>query len=239
MNQSTKGTNKFLGSAVALLVFAGSCARIAAGDSGWQPLFPQPGPPAGWVVRAWDDVSKPGPEGAQWIVDEEGILHGSEPRGTWLVSETEYGDFILTFEWKLGERGNSGCGIRFPGAGDPAFDGLEIQMVDARYNEGRDGPEALSGALYKAVAPSAQVYKPTEWNQYTITARGPAIQVELNGVTIQNLNLADHVQTIERHDGSAAPALRDRPRKGHIGFQELSRGGGHTMIRNARIKLLE
>src|SRR2546430_337926 len=83
-------------------------------------------------VRAWDDVSKPGPEGAKWLVDDQGILNGSEPRGTWLVSEKEYGDFVLEFDWKLGERGNSGCGIRFPGKGDPAFDGLEIQMVDER-----------------------------------------------------------------------------------------------------------
>ena len=29
------------------------------------------------------------------------------------------------------------------------------------------------------------------------------------------------------------------PHKGHIGFQELSRGGGHVQIRNARIKIIE
>jgi hypothetical protein len=26
--------------------------------------------------------------------------------------------------------------------------------------------------------------------------------------------------------------LKDRPRRGHIGFQELSRGGAHVMIKN-------
>src|SRR5687767_3917396 len=67
--------------------------KRAGGDTdGFVPLFPEPGVPKGWVVRAWDDVAKPAPDGAAWRVDENGVLHGSDPRGTWLVSEREYGD---------------------------------------------------------------------------------------------------------------------------------------------------
>jgi hypothetical protein len=80
------------------------------------------------------------------------------------------------------------------------------------------------------------VYKPTEWNHYVITANGPSIKVELNGEVIQDVNLDEQTAKIERHDGSPASALKDRPRKGRIGFQELSRGGGHVTIRNARVK---
>jgi hypothetical protein len=207
-----------------------------AGD--FVPLFAGEGPPKGWVVRAWDDVKKPGPKEALWKV-QDGVLNGSEPRGTWLVSEKLYGDFVLDFEWKLGERGNSGCGIRFPDAGDPAFDGLEIQMCDARYNNPPDGPDKLSGSLYKALAPNKQAYKPTEWNHYVITAVGSKIKVVLNDEVIQDVDLNDYDKPVERHDGSAAPPLKDRPRKGHIGFQELSRGGGHVQIRNAKIKVLD
>lgn len=226
------------------LTIAALCMAAAhAGDEnptqeGWTVLFSQPGVPKGWTVRAWNDVGKPAPEGAVWSVDEDGVLHGSEPRGTWLVSEDRYDDFVLEFEWKLGERGNSGCGIRFPDAGDPAFDGLEIQMVDERYNDRKDGPDRLTGSIYKAAAPRKQIYKPTEWNRYVITARGPRITVELNGEQILDINLDEQAEPIERHDGSPAPPLKDRPREGRIGFQELSRGG-HVMIRNARIKPLE
>lgn len=213
----------------------------AAVDSGgdWMALFTTPGPPEGWSVRAWDDVSKPGPDGAAWVVDADGVLHGSEPRGTWLISDAVYGDFILELEWKLGERGNSGCGIRFPAAGDPAFDGLEVQMVDPRYNEGRDGPDKLTGSIYKAVAPTKQRYRPGEWNHYRITARGARITVELNDEVVLDLDLDAHTQAIERHDGTPAPSLSQRPRTGRIGFQELSRGGDHVRIRHARIKRLE
>src|SRR2546422_558923 len=92
-------------------------------------LFPEEGVPKGWVVRQWDDVSKAAETNAIWKV-EQGVLHGSEPRGTWLLSEKEYADFVLEFEWKLGERGNSGAALRAPLFGDPAFDGMELQMVD-------------------------------------------------------------------------------------------------------------
>jgi len=202
------------------------------------PLFADEGAPKGWSVRAWDDVKKDGPAGAKWLV-KDGILSGSEPRGTWLVSDKEYGDFVLEFEWKLGTRGNSGCGIRFPGQGDPAFDGLEIQMCDARYNNPPDSADKLTGSLYKAIAPTKQVYKPAEWNQYQITAMGSKIKVVLNGEVIQELDLNQFDKPVERHDNTLAPPLKDRPKRGHIGFQELSRGGGHVEIRNARIKVLD
>ena len=198
------------------------------------PLFPEDGIPKGWSVRAWDDVKNNGPEGAVWKV-QDGILHGSEPRGTWLVSEKLYSDFVLDFEWKLGTRGNSGCGIRFPDAGDPAFDGIEVQMVDPRYYppEYAFEPAELTGGLYKALPPRAQVFKPTEWNRYEITCRGSRLKVVLNGKVLQDVDLARETRAVER----GAP-LAARPRRGHIGFQELSRGGGHVQIRNARLKEL-
>lgn len=214
-------------------------ARTPATKSKPVALFTEKGEVKSWSVRAWDDVSKPGPEGAKWVVDEDGVLHGSEPRGTWLVSDKEYGDFVLEYDFKLGERGNSGLGVRFPGKGDPAFDGLEIQMNDARYNEGRDAPNQLTGGIYKAIAPTKQVFKPTEWNHYVVTARGPRVRVELNGELVQDVNLDEHNTPVERHDGTMAPPLKDRPRRGHIGFQELSRGGAHVLIRNVKLTELD
>lgn len=210
---------------------------LAADSERFVPLFPAGGVPSGWTVRAWDDVSKSGPTGAVWKV-ESGILHGSEPRGSWLMSEKEYGDFSLEFEFKLGERGNSGCALRSPMHGDPAFDGLELQMADLRYNPQAKDSELTAG-LYRAVAPTRQVYRPTEWNRYQITLKGDHLKVVLNGETVQDIHLGEQTQAVKRHNGSDAPPIKDRPRRGHIGFQELSRGGDHVQIRNARIQVLE
>ena len=52
-------------------------------------------------MRAWSDVGKPGPDGAQWIV-EKGVLNGGGARGSWLISKKDYTDFELSFDFKLG-----------------------------------------------------------------------------------------------------------------------------------------
>lgn len=204
-------------------------------EKGFVPLFPEDGTPKGWRVGEWNDVSKPG-KGA-WRVDK-GMLHGEKPRGTWLMSEKEYADFVIEYEFKLNELGNSGCALRAPMKGDPAFDGMELQTADFRYNTNAKSSE-LTGGLYRAVAPTKQVYKPTEWNKYQITLKGPKVEVVLNGQKILNVNLEEQTETVKRHDGTDAPPLKDRPRKGHIGFQNLSRGDEHVQIRNARIKELK
>ena len=206
-------------------------------DEGFTALFKKDGVPEGWVVRAWNDVKDPPAQPTKWTV-ENGILQGGEPRGSWLISEKEYGDFILEFEFKLGELGNSGCALRVPLRGDPAFDGIELQMADFRYNPQAKDSE-LTGGLYRAIAPRKQVYKPTEWNKYQVTLKGAQMKVVLNGELIQDLNLDEHSEVVKRHDGKLAPPIKDRPRKGHIGFQELSRGEGHAQIRHARIKVSE
>lgn len=232
-------TRQFSVLAVLLAISATSIAAEPT-DAGSTPLFPEDGIPQGWVVRQWNDVSNPADDGVVWKV-EDGVLHGSDPRGTWLISEKEYADFELRFEWKIGEQGNGGCGLRFPPKGDPAFDGLELQMVDPRYYGDaapQIPPSELTGGLYRAVAPTAQLYRPGEWNAYEVSLRGPQVVVKLNGETIQEVNLDEQTAGVKRHDDSPAPPLKARPRKGHIGFQELSRGGGHVMIRNARISEL-
>jgi hypothetical protein len=224
---------------------AGVVVAFGAENSGWMKLFPQDGTPKGWRVSEWSDVSKKVDEKIQWKV-VDGVLHGSDPRGTWLISQKEYGDFELEFEWKIGPRGNSGCGLRFPDVGDPAFDGLELQMCDPRYY-GDDAPKIpkseLTGSLYRAVEPKveiASVFKPEDWNKYQVKLVASKVNVRLNGVEVQDYDLNQHTTIVKRHnEGQTAVPLKDRPRKGHIGFQELSRGGGHVEIRNARIRELK
>ena len=61
----------------------------------------------------------------------------------------------------------------------------------------------------------------------------------LNDELIPDFDLAKQEQIVKRHDGTEAPPIKDRPRRGHLGFQELSRGAEHAQIRNARLKVLE
>jgi Domain of Unknown Function (DUF1080) len=234
-----------LGPCVAIFVFAllvalnmfspASAQKDNSGES--VSPFAKDGVPKGWSVRQWDDISKPAGSENSWVV-KGGVLHGGEPRGTWLVSEKEYENFELEFEFKLGPLGNSGLALRAPLKGDPAFDGMELQMADVRYNPDAKDSE-LTGGIYRAIAPQKQVYKPEEWNRYEITLNGSHLVARLNGELIHDIDLSEQNQVVKRHDGSDAPPVKDRPTRGHIGFQNLSRGGDDVLIRNVRIKVLD
>ncbi|RIK80722.1 MAG: hypothetical protein DCC67_09015 [Planctomycetota bacterium] len=220
------------------MALAAPAAGRAAGDQGFVPLFPADGSPAGWTVRQWDDVSREA-DGA-WTV-RDGVLIGDQPRGTWLMSDRQYGDFELRFEFKLGPLGNSGLALRAPMNGDPAFDGMELQMADVRYNPAAKDSE-LAGGLYRAVAPRRQLYQPEAWNRYELKLQGPRFTAKLNGELIHDIDLSQQTEPIQRHDGTDAPPLKDRPRRGHIGFQNLSRGEGEegrVLIRGTEIRPLD
>jgi Domain of Unknown Function (DUF1080) len=218
------------------LSFAGYGSAVVA-DDGFLPLFPKDGVPAGWVVTQWNDLGKPASPGMVWTVSD-GVLRSSPKRDNWLVSEREYGDFVLEFEIRLTELGNSGVALRAPLRDDPAFVAMEMQIADVRYNP-EAKPFELTGALYRAAAPIKQAYKPTEWNSFRIELKGSRLKATLNGETIQDLDLDTLDQPTRRHDGSAASPVKDRPRRGHIGFQHLTRDSVPVLIRNARIKELK
>jgi hypothetical protein len=215
---------------ICLIAFGGQ------GDDELKPLFPRDGVPGGWVVRAWADVAQEPPGDVKWTV-KDGVLQPGTQRGTWLMSEKQYQDFILEFEIKLTEKGNSGVALRAPLKGDPAVDGMELQFADVRYNpEARESE--LTGGIYRAIAPRKQVYKPTEWNRCRIELRGMHLKVTLNDEVIQDVDLAKVDQPVKRHDGTDAPPVKDRPRQGHIGFQHLSRNNEPIWLRNIRLKQL-
>lgn len=196
-------------------------------------LFPKDGPPAGWSVHSWNDVAQEAPSGAAWRV-ENGILTSGNPRGSWLVSDTEYGDFTLECEFRLPELGNAGFAFRFPAAGDPSQMGFEIQWVDPRYF-GTNYPARdveLSGAIFRGLPPLEQAYRPLEWNRFTLSAQGSRLVAELNGRRVIDTDLATRSEPLTH-----GLPLAQRPARGKIGFQEISRGTGRLEIRNARIGL--
>jgi hypothetical protein len=222
-----------------LLLFAFVISTAAAEESRPVKLFTEKGEPKGFKVVQWNEVSKPAAEDMMWTVDDQGILHGSKKGGTWLISDAEYGDFELELEFKLPPTGNSGVALRVPLHGDPAYDGMELQIVDPRYYNNKGEAEQLCGAIYRAIAPAKKVFKPEDWNKYQITCQGPHVKVVLNGEVIQDFNLDEQTKALHRDNPKvASPPLKDRPRRGHIGFQNLSKEG-HVQIRNVTLRVLD
>jgi hypothetical protein len=163
---------------------------------------------------------------------EDGILYVQGTGGGWLMTEKEYADFDLQLEYKVPEKGNSGVALRSPMEGDPAYAGMEIQILDdvwhkANYKGLRR--TQLTGSIYDVVPPSKEAIKPIgKWNKMHIIAKGRHVTVELNGTKIVDANLDDHKKRADKHPG----LLRE---KGHLGLQSHD---GRVEFRNLYVKSL-
>ena len=239
---------------VILAALLASAPLVAGDEPKLEPLFPRDGPVTeGWHVGHWADVTNPPKEGAVWEV-RDGVLLGGKSKsgewvGTWLLSEREYGDFILDLEFKFkngGKHGNGGVALRAPLHGDPAYDGFELQITDPRYEGSlypNPKPEQLTGALYLVKAPDKQMLRPTDWNHYRIEMRGSKIKAWLNDELIHDVDAKTLTAPAKRHGKGQelldAPPGAQRPLRGHIGFQDLSEDGEMLMFRNPRIAVLD
>ncbi len=170
-----------------------------------------------------------GKEGT-WAIDEKAGTMYTKGGGGWIMTEKEYGDFELRVDFKVPKGGNSGVALRSPMKGDPAYTGMEIQILDDPSYKGLQKWQH-TGSIYGVVPSSGQPTRPVgEWNTYVITCKGKKVTITLNGTEIINADLADHE---EKHGKTHPGILRA---KGHIGFQEH---GGKVEFRNVFIKELE
>ncbi|HEV3137109.1 MAG TPA: DUF1080 domain-containing protein [Pirellulales bacterium] len=163
---------------------------------------------------------------------EGGSLVCRENGGGNLFTTSEHADFSFRFDFKLSSDGNNGVGIRAPLKGDPAYLGMEIQILDDSDDRYRTiQPWQAHGSIYGVAAAKRGFLKPVgEWNREEIIARGRQIAVILNGTTIVDANL-DEAAKPQTLDGKPHPGLaRD---KGHIGFLGH---GARIEFRNMRVK---
>ena len=164
----------------------------------------------------------------------DGLLKCKGETGGNLFTDKQYGDFSLRLEFKFPPGANNGVAIRAPLEGNPAHDGMEIQILDHDHPQYKDiKPWQAHGSIYGVVAAKRGHLKPTgEWNQQEIIADGDHIIVKLNGVVIVDADIKK-ASTPKTIDGRPHPGLeRD---KGYIGFC----GHGHDVdFRNLRVKEL-
>lgn len=151
-----------------------------------------------------------------WKADGD-ILSCDGKGGGWLRSAKKYTDFVLKLEYRLPAGGNSGVGLRFPDKGNPAFDGIEIQVLDDDDPQYKDIIEAQhTGSLYYQAAAKQGAAKPDgEWNAFEITCLGRQITVKLNGQVINDVDLDKYTESKD----PKYSALADRPEYGRIGMQ--------------------
>lgn len=176
----------------------------------------------------------------QGAVDDYEIVDGAivckKGRGGTLLSKEEYTDFILQVEFKLPPGGNNGLAIRTPLKGDPAHEGIELQVLDDHYETVHNtklDPRQVHGSAYGMAAAKSGFQRPYgEWNFQEVTVKGSKIKVELNGTVILDTDLSK-IDPATFMGGTPHPG-RNRT-SGYVGF------AGHNdpvAFRNFRIKRL-
>jgi len=207
------------------LTFLSAAMVWAAAEEGFIPLFD------GKTLNGWTLFDK-GRKGRGYIV-ENGMLVCPQDGGGNLLTDREFSNFIFRFEFRMEPGGNNGVGIRAPLAGDIAYSGMEIQILDHGHEKykGWLKPTQRHGAVYDMIPPIAEALKPAgEWNSEEIRADGRRIKVTLNGVLITDADL-DTVKdpaVLKKHPGAARTS-------GRIGFLGH---GSRIEFRNIRVKPL-
>ncbi len=168
-----------------------------------------------------------------YIAEEGNIVIRPDRRGGGnLYTEKEYSDFVFRFEFMLTPGSNNGLGIRSPLEGDPAYVGMELQILDneAPVYAGLKSYQ-YHGSVYGVIPARRGYLKPTgEWNYQEVEVRGSRIKVTLNGEVIVDGDIADPRDN-GTMDGLDHPGLKRS--KGHIVFC------GHDSVvkfRNIRIR---
>jgi len=196
-----------------------------AAEEGFVPLFD------GTSLKGWFFNAKKAD--AKGYTAENGILACRQGCGGDLLTEKEYADFILRFEFKLEPGTNNGLGIRAPKEpSDVAYQGIELQIIDESSEKYRNlQPWQVHGSYYNVFPAKPGYLKPVgEWNQEEVVVRGTKVKVILNGTTILDVDSSTVTdpEVIKKHPGM-------KRRTGHIGFL------GHDdpiEFRNIRIKEL-
>jgi Domain of Unknown Function (DUF1080) len=144
--------------------------------------------------------------------------------GYMLIHEKQWGDFVLSLDFKISKGCNSGVFVRTfpltprPGK-DVGFNGIEVQILDSTTAGFHD-----TGAIYDLVKPTKNAMKPVgEWNHMVVTCNKNLIEVELNGEKVNHMDLNEWTEKNRRPDGTPHKfdiAYKDHPRKGYIGLQD-------------------
>lgn len=207
----------------AISLLAASPLRAAEPEPGFVSLFD------GKTLAGWQEPASP----ANRYLVNNGLLTVPVATGGNLLTAKQYANFVLRFEYRVEPGGNCGIGIRFPGKGDAAYEGMEIQILDDTHEKykGWLKPEQHHGSIYGVVPARTGFQKPAgEWNEQEILADGNHIRVTLNGSVIVDfdLSLVQEPEVLKKH-----PGLRHK-----TGYIAILGHKSLTEFRNIRIRPL-
>ena len=200
---------------------------------GWKLLFD------GQSMNGWRTFK--GKENNSWEVID-GTLHCkpfdvADKRAD-LMTEGQYENFELAFEWKISAQGNSGVMFRVTEEYEqPYFTGPEYQVLDDGGYPGEVNEVNFSAANYDMQAPVNKTLKPAgEWNTAKIVVNGNHVEHWLNEAKVVEYEIGSD-DWKKRRAKSKWKDVKGYgvPVKGHIDLQDH---GNEAWFRNIMIREL-
>ena len=186
-------------------------------------------------AAAWRGYRRGDFPARSWVWDGDAIRARADGPAVDLISKQSFGDFDLSFEWRLPVGGNSGVLYSVSESADAAWQsGPEMQLVDnSTHPDGRI-PETSCGALYGLYASQGTLSCPPGlFNIARVSARGSRIEHWLNGARVVACDLAgeEFWQRVARSKFRAFAHFA-RAGQGHLVLQHH---GSDAWFRNIRI----
>jgi 3-keto-disaccharide hydrolase len=200
--------------------------------AGWNLLFD------GQTTHGWHSFKKNSFPSSGWGI-EDGWLHCLGKNGGDVLSDGEYEQFELQWEWKIEPAGNSGLKYFVVESRSSAL-GHEYQMLDDQRNpDGKiAGGKHVTASFYDVLKPT--VPPPTkpvgEINQSRILVKGNHVEHWLNGVKVLEYECgSDAVKTaVAESKFKNVPGFGDRV-KAHLLLQDHH---SQAWFRNIKIRNL-
>ncbi|MBL9210521.1 MAG: DUF1080 domain-containing protein [Opitutaceae bacterium] len=146
----------------------------------------------------------------------DGVLVG---KGGHLWSKENYGNFVLSLDFRCEQGANSGILLRCSDTAAWRETAIEVQILQGETPNDKD----MNGAIVNCVAPVRQIrITPGEWYNYVIVAKGANLTVYLNHEEITKMNLNQWTHAGKNPDGTPnkfKTAYKDMARVGRIGLQ--------------------
>ena len=119
-----------------------------------------------------------------WTIEDGAMFRSTRGGGISYQAKKIPDDFELRFQWKVGEKSNSGVYYR-PGQ-------YEYQILDNKRHADGKNPRTSAASLYFCMAPSRDATKPVgEWNAGRIICKGTVVQHWLNGAKVIDFDYTD------------------------------------------------
>ena len=222
-----------------LLTFAGSlflAGALAAADSsagdadGWKPLF------NGKDLSGWRSFKKKEAPRQGWIVENGTLKHVAKGGGGDIISDAEFDDFEITWEWKVAEGANSGLKYFITEERSQAI-GHEYQLIDdARHPDAKLAQgKRVTAAFYDVLAPGNRPTKEAgEWNSSRVLVKGSHVEHWLNGAKVleYELGTSQMEEAVAKSKFKTVKGFGTKI-KGHILLQDH---GDEITFRNMRIR---